>query len=108
MDEQRAWLRSRRKKRLRVLAAALGFCVLLSSYPNILETLSALAAESEEGEEGSYVITSFAPLDEETKEQTVSVGTDMESLYLPDTLEAVVRFGDEKIERGGGRKLRRF
>ncbi len=100
MDEQRAWLRSRRKKRLRVLAAALGFCVLLSSYPNILETLSALAAESEEGEEGSYVITSFAPLDEETKEQTVSVGTDMESLYLPDTLEAVVRFGDEKIERG--------
>ena len=84
MDEQRAWLRSRRKKRLRVLAAALGFCVLLSSYPNILETLSALAAESEEGEEGSYVITSFAPLDEETKEQTVSVGTDMESLYLPD------------------------
>ena len=100
MDEQRAWLRSRRKKRLRVLAAALGFFFFFSSYPNILETLSALAAESEEGEEGSYVITSFAPLDEETKEQTVSVGTDMESLYLPDTLEAVVRFGDEKIERG--------
>lgn len=29
MDEQRAWLRPRRKKRLRILTAILSFCVLL-------------------------------------------------------------------------------
>ncbi len=95
MDEQRAWLRSRRRKGLRVLAVMLSFCVLLSTCPGILETVSALAAESEE-DSGSYVITSFAPLDEEIGEQTVPVGTDRDSLQLPDTLEAVVRPADER------------
>lgn len=101
MDEQRAWLRSRRRKGLRVLAVMLSFCVLLSTCPGILETVSALAAESED-DSGSYVITSFAPLDEEIGEQTVPVGTDRDSLQLPDTLEAVVRPADERNSGGGG------
>ncbi len=43
MDEQRAWLKRRRRKRLRILAVAFGVCVLISTCPNILETLSVYA-----------------------------------------------------------------
>lgn len=91
----------RRRKRLRILAVALSFCMLAVTYPNILETLSVLAAEIKGEGDGSYVITSFAPLDEEIREQTVLVGTDLDSLYLPDTLEAAARPEDEKILGGG-------
>lgn len=108
MDEQRVWLRMRRRKRLRILAVALSFCMLAVTYPNILETLSVLAAEIKGEGDGSYVITSFAPLDEEIREQTVLVGTDINSLYLPDTLEAAARPEDEKILGGGVEKSRRF
>lgn len=107
MDEQRVWLRTRRRKRLRVLAAALAFCLLASAYPNILETVSVLAAGIKGEGDGSYVVTSFEPLDEEIREQTVPVGTDLDSLYLPDTLEAVARPEHEKILGGGVEKSRR-
>lgn len=107
MDEQRVWLKNRRRKRLRILAAVLSFCMLAATYPNILETLSVLAAEIKGGNNGSYVITVFEPLDKEIREQTVPVGTGLDSLYLPDTLEAVVRPEDEKILGGGVEESRR-
>ena len=47
-EEYRTWLKKRRKKRIRLLAAVLCFCVLCTTYPNILETLSVIVfAETE-------------------------------------------------------------
>ncbi len=89
MDEQRAWLKARRKKCLRLLAVVLCFCLLFQTYPNILETLSAFAEEQRGGESTVYV-SGFAKLPEEVREQTVFVGTEAEELSLPDTLEASV------------------
>lgn len=89
MDEQRAWIKSRRKKRLRLLAVVLCFCLLFTSYPDILETLSVLAAGTQDGDDTLYV-TGFESLPEDVREQTVPVGTGLEELSLPDTLEASV------------------
>lgn len=50
MDEQRAWLRS--KRCLRTLALVLSFCVLLTSSPHIWEAVSVFAAEESNGEDG--------------------------------------------------------
>ncbi|MDE7267988.1 MAG: hypothetical protein K2N89_11035, partial [Lachnospiraceae bacterium] len=87
MDEQRAWIRSGRKRRLRITAAILAFCLLVTTYPNILETISVFAAGAR-GDGGGMSITGFVDLPEETAQQTVLVGTDISELELPDTLEA--------------------
>lgn len=89
MDEQRAWLKARRKRRLRILAVMLSFCVLFHTYPDILATLSVLAAVESVQPEVRH-ITDFTVLSEEIREQTVPVGTALSELTLPDTLEAVV------------------
>ncbi len=89
MDEQRAWLRARRKRRLRIFAVILCLCVLFETYPDILVTLSVFATGKPEQTQGQYV-SGFAKLSEEIREQTVPVGTGLEELSLPDTLEAVV------------------
>ncbi len=89
MDEQHAWLRARRKRHLRILAVMLSFCVLFTTCPDILVTLSVLATGKPEQAQGQYV-SGFAELPEEIREQTVPVGTGLEELSLPDTLEAVV------------------
>ena len=89
MDEQKAWIRSRRKRRLRITAAILAFCLLVTTYPNILETISAFAAGAR-GDGGVMSITGFVDLPEETAKQTVPVGTDISELELPDTLAADV------------------
>lgn len=47
-EEYRTWLKKRRKKRIRLLAAALCFCVLCTTYPNILETFSVIASAETE------------------------------------------------------------
>ncbi len=88
-DEQRVWIKLRRKRHLRILAAALSLCVLFATYPNILETFFVFAAEREKEEKDLY-ISGFSDLPEEIKEQTVPLGTGLEELTLPDTLEAVV------------------
>ncbi len=88
-DEQRAWIKTRRKRHLRILAAVLSLCVLFATYPNILETFFVFAAEREKEEKDLY-ISGFSDLPEEIKEQTVPLGTGLEELALPDTLEAVV------------------
>ncbi len=95
MDEQRAWIKSRRKKRLRILAAALAFCLLFTTYPDILETLSVLAAETQDGDNTVHV-QGFEDLPEEVREQTVPLGTAIEELTLPDTLEAFVMITEEE------------
>ena len=94
MDEQRAWIRSRRKRRLRITAAILAFCLLVTTYPNILETISAFAAGAR-GDGGVMSITGFVNLPEETAKQAVPVGTDISELELPDTLEAYVTVEDK-------------
>ncbi len=88
MGEYRAWKKTRRKRLLRLAAAVLSFCLLFTTYPDILETLSVFAAGTQGGDSTVYV-TGFAGLPEEVREQTVPVGTGAEELMLPDTLEAV-------------------
>ena len=99
MDEQRAWLRSRRKRRLRILAAILSFCILFKSSPYIWEMISVFAAE-ESDEEGRQYISGFAVLSEEVREQSVPLGTELYELSLPDALEAYVNA--ENAENLGG------
>lgn len=89
MDEQRAWLKARRKKHLRILAVMLSFCVLFTTYPDIPATLSVLAA-LESAQPEMWHITDFTALSDEIREQTVPLGTPLSELTLPDTLEAVV------------------
>lgn len=94
MDEQRAWIKMRRKRRLRVLAVVLCLSVLFVTYPNILETLSVFASENG-SEENVLYVSGFCDLSDEIKEQTVPVGTGMEELALPDTLKAYMAQADE-------------
>ncbi len=53
MDKQRAWLKAKRKRRLRILAVILSFCVLFYTYPDILATFSVFAAAWQEQPETS-------------------------------------------------------
>lgn len=81
MDEQRAWLRAGRKRRLRILAVILCACVLFTTYPNILETLFVFAAAEPEQSEEQYISDDTA---------------------LPDTPETVPGAEDGKKSPGGG------
>lgn len=99
MDEQRAWLRARRKRRLRILAVMLGFCVLVTTYPDILVTLSAFASEEAVQPEIRH-ITDFTALSDEIREQTVPIGTMLSELTLPDALEVVVTRECQSSEDG--------
>ncbi len=99
MDEQRAWLRARRKRRLRILAVMLGFCVLVTTYPDILVTLSAFASE-EAVQPEIRQITDFTALSDEIREQTVPIGTMLSELTLPDALEVVVTRECQSSEDG--------
>ncbi len=96
MDEQRAWIKSKRKKRLRALAAILCLCLLFATYPDILETLSVFATGTRNGD-GTVYVAGFARLPEEVRKQTVPVGTGAEELILPDTLEAVVAIPEGEV-----------
>lgn len=89
MDEQRAWLKARRKRHLRILAVVLSVCVLFTAYPDILATLSVFASVEPAQSEVRY-ISGFTAFSDEIREQTVPVGTELTELSLPDTLEAVV------------------
>lgn len=103
-DEQRVWLRSRRKRHLRTLAVILSFCVLFTSSPHIWETVSVFAAEESDGE-GRQYISGFAALSEEVREQSVPLGTELQELSLPDALEAYITVDSAENSGGGGLKL---
>lgn len=94
MKEQRTWLKGRKKKGLRILAGMLGFCVLVTTCPDLPAPLSVSAAEETAGT-GEQYICGFEQLPEEIREQTVPVGTALSELTLPDTLEAVVTAAEE-------------
>ncbi len=89
-EEYRAWLKKRRKRRMRILAAVLCFCVVCTTYPNILETLSVIASADADAAR----ITEFVQLPKEVQNQTVAPGTKQEELALPDTLEAYIEQSD--------------
>lgn len=103
MDEQRAWLKSRRRKRLRLLAVALCCSLLVTTYPDMLTTLSVLAEGLQGEDSADIVITGFSSLPEDVREQTVPLGTTIEELNLPDTLEAYVAKKGAENEWGGGK-----
>lgn len=99
MEEQRAWIQSRRRKRLRITAVILSICVLMTNYPDIWGTLSALAEETQDGD-GMVYVSDFAGLPEEVREQAVPVGTGIEELMLPDALEAFAAAAKEEDDPG--------
>ena len=90
MDEQREWLRLRKRKRMRLLAVVICFALLVTTYPNILESLSVLAVGMRGIEDENLHISRFVSLEDAVRVQTVPVGTAREELTLPDTLEAVI------------------
>lgn len=85
MDEYRTKVKTKKKKHLRILAVILSFCVLFTTNADIMATLSVFAAG--ETESGQY-ISDFTVLPENIREQTVPLGTELDELSLPDTLEA--------------------
>lgn len=105
MDEMYEWLKTRRKRRLRLLAALLGVGVLLTSLPRLPEAIEGALASGQP----IRTVREFAPLSKDVREQTVPIGTTFRELDLPDTLEAYIfTENNEKNEGGGGKwRLRR-
>ncbi len=73
----------------RACTLLLSLLIFITSDSNIWEVLTVSAAESRSAER---VITSFSPLPLEISEQMVSVGTPIEELEFPDTLEALCSY----------------
>lgn len=106
-----------RKPALRILSAGLSLSMLLSGcgpasltplteIPNGVEQIEA-ALQQDGGHRGAAeradaVITGFADLPEDIREQTVPLGTTIEELTLPDTLEAYIVEKDAENNVGGG------
>lgn len=105
-----------RKPALRILSAGLSLSMLLSgcgpasmtplTVPDGVEQMES-ALQQDSGDRGAAgrtdtVITGFGSLPEEIREQTVQLGTTIEELKLPDTLEAHVAQKGAGNEEGGG------
>ena len=88
MDKQRAGIKLRRGRMLRITAVILSVCLLVTTFPNIPTTLAVLAVEVQETGDSLYIF-GFSELPEDTAKQTVPVGTEPEALTLPAVLEAV-------------------
>lgn len=113
--EERAWIRLGKRKHLRILASGLALSMLFTgcgpasvaplTIPNGVEQVEA-ALQQGNGDNGTAgntdtVITGFTSLPDEVREQTVPLGTNIEELNLPGTLEAYVADGGAKNEGGG-------
>lgn len=83
------------EKLAKVLAAVLSFAVFFTGMD-----LTVLAVRTAGEQEEAYMVTGFADLDEAAN-QYVSVGTSIEELNLPDTLEAYILVEDSKNKGGG-------
>lgn len=107
-----------RKPALRILSATLSLSMLLSgcgplsltpltTIPNGVEQIeSALqqdGGDSDAAKRTDTVITGFADLTDDIREQTVPLGTAIEDLTLPDTLEAYIVEKDAENGGGGGK-----
>ncbi len=98
MDEMYEWLRARRKRRIRIVAALLGVGVLFTSIPQLhLPEYDKARAK----EEQIHIIGEFAALPEEVREQTVAFGTSLKELELPDGLEAYMTVKNAENIGGG-------
>ena len=97
MDEQRAWIKSRRRKRLRIMAVILCMCLLVTTRSDILATLSTFASE---WKDSTVYVSGFGELPGAVREQTVPLGTGEEELTLPDTLEAFAETLEEEDKPG--------
>ena len=97
MDEQRAWIKSRRRKRLRIMAVILCMCLLVTTRSDILATLSTFASE---WKDSTVYVFGFGELSGAVREQTVPFGTGEEELTLPDTLEAFAETPEEEDKPG--------
>lgn len=120
--EKKASLRKRTRKgrngniALRILSAGLALSMLFTgcgpasvmplTVPEGVEQVEAALQDSAEdgaAKRTDTVITGFADLPEDIREQTVSPGTTIEELTLPDTMEAsVVEEDAENNVWGGG------
>ncbi len=106
-----------RKPALRILAAGLSLSMLLTGcgpasltplteIPNGVEQIeSALQDGGDYGasERADAIITGFESLSDDIREQTVPLGTAIEDLTLPDTLEAYIVEKDAENGGGGGK-----
>ncbi len=109
-----------RKPALRLLSATLSLSMLLTGcgplsitpltvIPGVEQLESALqdGGDNDAAKRTDTVITGFADLPDDIREQTVPLGTTIEDLTLPDTLEASVVVKTPEKEGGGKTSQRR-
>ncbi len=93
-----------RGKTHRIFAAFLCVCMLLT-LPGISDKFPAAAAGQEESFQQEKIITAFSSLPKEVKEQTVSIGTDIDELKLPAELTVYLsRESSKQIEEESGQE----
>lgn len=71
MNKKRTWTKPGRKKRARIIAGMLCFCLLFTTYPELTGTLSVQAAPQGEEDNDILYLSRFAGLPEEVREQSV-------------------------------------
>ncbi len=86
------------KKKQRFFAAFLCFCIMFT-LPGISDVFPVVAAGQEQRVKVDNIIIDFLPLSEEIKEQTVSVGTDLDELNLPKELTVYLEWEQESSEQ---------
>lgn len=93
-----------RGKTHRIFAAFLCVCMLLT-LPGLSDKFPAAAAGQEESFQQENIITAFSSLPKEVKEQTVSIGTDIDELKLPVELTVYLsRESSKQIEEESGQE----
>ena len=99
------WNLKNRTFRRRLVIGVL-ITALLFSQTSIVNLFTKTDAESvaaaEEENAEAIAISDFAELPEDVREQTVPVGTTLDELVLPDTLEAVCAGTDTSDSQVGG------
>lgn len=85
MDQYRAWKKSRRKNHLRLLAAGLSFCLLLTACLDMLKMLPVFAAGEEDAD---IMIQPFSAAEPHSHDMSVACGTDAPLDYIPLTGDA--------------------
>lgn len=92
MEEQRAWINSRRKRHLRILAALLGLCVMIAACPDMLTGFLVFATEEQPFPDTQESVVTERP---QVSGNTVDNDDDTEETYqLTETLPE----GDEPAE----------